>query len=211
MSPEYKTCICFLLAFFFRRCFWLFFVFPQLLVQAFALRGTMALACLQAVSRCLPAAAADPGGRERLLASAQTSLRGLSFLRLLCLFFSRLFVFRAITQIVQCRHLSARFSWHPGFVAPPHVGVTCRSSRAPEPLTSANVGICRRMFLWFLPALDIDRGSLGLRLLCFSFLVLPRSFSGCADSLPSTSGGHMNLQTPNTRFLCPEALPVCRK
>ena len=35
----------------------------------------MALACLRAVSRCLPAAAADPGGRERLLASAQTSLR----------------------------------------------------------------------------------------------------------------------------------------
>ena len=25
-------------------------------------------------------------------------------------------------------------------------------------------------------------------------------FSGCADSLRSTSGGHMNLQGPNTRF-----------
>ena len=34
----------------------------------------MALACLQAVSRCLSAAAADPGGREKLFVSAQTFL-----------------------------------------------------------------------------------------------------------------------------------------
>ena len=31
-------------------------------------------------------------------------------------------------------------------------------------------------------------------------------FSGCAESLRSTSGGHMNLQGPNTRFPLPEAL-----